>query len=271
MSDHSDLIAELRALADCDSRAGEPLGKCMRRAADKIERLAEHVDYIEAQWLAKDAALSSQSLSLSEAREEIERLKGLVAGIRECPQEPVDVSAWRKAMEGVTPGDWSANGRFISAIGGVDTCEGAVYATIITCDHTYQSDGEGRHWSTTGSAERNAAWIVKCSPPAVAKLLDAYEAARSRAAEWAGSFGSKCGDHQAALRRTEDEREACAQLVENQMPASQDMTSTFICEALERAAAAIRARSVLENSKAPLADATNDPADPSSLRKGAEL
>lgn len=77
MSDHSDLIAELRALADCDSRAGEPLGKCMRRAADKIERLAEHVDYIEAQWLAKDAALSSQSLSLSEAREEIERLKKL--------------------------------------------------------------------------------------------------------------------------------------------------------------------------------------------------
>lgn len=47
MTDHSDLIAELRALADCDSRAGEPLGKCMRRAA---------------------SALSSQSLSLSEAR-----------------------------------------------------------------------------------------------------------------------------------------------------------------------------------------------------------
>ena len=40
-------------------------------------------------------SLSSQSLSLSEARAEndrkdakIERLKGLVAGIRECPQEP---------------------------------------------------------------------------------------------------------------------------------------------------------------------------------------
>ena len=49
ITDHSDLIAELRALADCDSRAGEPLGKCMRRAADKIERLAEHVDYIERQ------------------------------------------------------------------------------------------------------------------------------------------------------------------------------------------------------------------------------
>lgn len=45
--------------------------------------------------LCDASALSSQSLSLSEAREEndrkdaeIERLKGLVAGIRECPQEP---------------------------------------------------------------------------------------------------------------------------------------------------------------------------------------
>ena len=38
--------------------------------------------------IAAASALSSQSLSLSEAREEIERLKGLVAGIRECPQEP---------------------------------------------------------------------------------------------------------------------------------------------------------------------------------------
>lgn len=31
------LIQELRSLADCDARAGEPLGKCMRVAADYIE------------------------------------------------------------------------------------------------------------------------------------------------------------------------------------------------------------------------------------------
>ncbi len=30
----AELISELRSLADCDARAGEPLGKCMRRAAD---------------------------------------------------------------------------------------------------------------------------------------------------------------------------------------------------------------------------------------------
>ena len=34
------LVAELLRLADCDSRAGEPLGKCMREAADLIEQQA---------------------------------------------------------------------------------------------------------------------------------------------------------------------------------------------------------------------------------------
>ena len=33
------LVEELRELADCDARAGEPLGKCMRRAADRLEAL----------------------------------------------------------------------------------------------------------------------------------------------------------------------------------------------------------------------------------------
>lgn len=70
------LVAELRALADCDSRAGEPLGKCMRKAADKIERLSEHADYIEAQWLAKAGALSAKDRELAEAHGQIETLTG---------------------------------------------------------------------------------------------------------------------------------------------------------------------------------------------------
>lgn len=36
------------------------------------------------------------------------------------------------------------------------------------------------------------------------------------------------------------ERERCAVIVEDEMPATQDMESTLICEALERAAARIR-------------------------------
>jgi hypothetical protein len=40
---------DLRALADCDARAGEPLGKALRWAADEIERLrAAQDDY---SWL----------------------------------------------------------------------------------------------------------------------------------------------------------------------------------------------------------------------------
>ncbi len=39
-----DLVERLRGLADCDARAGEPLGKCMREAADEIERLRRRLD-----------------------------------------------------------------------------------------------------------------------------------------------------------------------------------------------------------------------------------
>jgi hypothetical protein len=42
MSD--DLVTRLRDLADCDGRAGEPLGRCMREAAVRIEALEAEVD-----------------------------------------------------------------------------------------------------------------------------------------------------------------------------------------------------------------------------------
>ncbi|MFA6204503.1 MAG: hypothetical protein WC710_15095 [Gallionella sp.] len=41
------LVARLRSLADCDARVGEPLGKCMREAADEIERLRVGYDRYE--------------------------------------------------------------------------------------------------------------------------------------------------------------------------------------------------------------------------------
>ncbi len=58
MTDHSDLIEQIQAAAEI--------------TGDELLQAAA-------------SALSSQYLSLSEAREEIERLKGLVAGIRETP------------------------------------------------------------------------------------------------------------------------------------------------------------------------------------------
>lgn len=39
----ADLINRLLSLANSDSRAGEPLGKCMREAALEIERLQKEV------------------------------------------------------------------------------------------------------------------------------------------------------------------------------------------------------------------------------------
>lgn len=70
MRDHSDLIERLQDRA-ASYRLGGPSSEHTALLLDQAA-----------------SALSSQSLSLSEEREEIERLKGLVAGIRECPQEP---------------------------------------------------------------------------------------------------------------------------------------------------------------------------------------
>jgi hypothetical protein len=120
------------------------------------------------------------------------------------------VAEWRAAMEGVTPGPWSASGRFVSAIGGVDTCAGAVHGTIIACEETWQSDGEGREWSTSGSADRNAAWVARCTPDNIAALLTVIEQTRERAAQWAGDFGRKCYEvesQRATIERVERERD----------------------------------------------------------------
>lgn len=84
--DIAGLVEELRSLADCDARSGEPLGRCMRRAADVIERGHEHTEYIEAQWLAKDAALKSATRQRDEALTALkaseEREAALLAALR---------------------------------------------------------------------------------------------------------------------------------------------------------------------------------------------
>lgn len=55
------VVAELRALADCDTRSGEPLGKCMRQAADLIADQAARIaaqddELIGERWHADEAA-----------------------------------------------------------------------------------------------------------------------------------------------------------------------------------------------------------------------
>jgi hypothetical protein len=38
-----DIVDRLMSLAECDARAGEPLGKCMRDAAEEITRLRKEL------------------------------------------------------------------------------------------------------------------------------------------------------------------------------------------------------------------------------------
>lgn len=52
----SDLLARLVSLADCDGRAGEPLGKAMREAAAEIVRLMKERDAVRATALGEAVA-----------------------------------------------------------------------------------------------------------------------------------------------------------------------------------------------------------------------
>lgn len=87
MTDHSDLIAELRAMPS----------KFSLELNDRYSISMRHANELTTACRSAAAALTSQSLSLSEARAEndrkdaeIERLKGLVAGIREAPARTID-------------------------------------------------------------------------------------------------------------------------------------------------------------------------------------
>jgi hypothetical protein len=91
MRDHSNLIAELGVWA-ADMRP-HPASVLMNRAADALFSQTSLIAEIESRsdsYVEENGILAEL---LSEAREEIERLKGLVAGIRECPQELAKVEA----------------------------------------------------------------------------------------------------------------------------------------------------------------------------------
>lgn len=86
MTDHSDLI--------------ERIAGYLATGGLFNPELANH-DAVRDLLIESRDAFSSQSLSLSEEREEIERLKGLVAGIREIPQEPSGVDDLRADLIGL--------------------------------------------------------------------------------------------------------------------------------------------------------------------------
>lgn len=53
-----DLIKRLATLADCDARAGEPLGKCMREAAAALAEAQAEIARLEAELSAVWATLA---------------------------------------------------------------------------------------------------------------------------------------------------------------------------------------------------------------------
>lgn len=62
-----------------------------------------------------------------------------------------------------TPGPWriGLSPHCVMAQGSVDTVSGAVWGTIVRCEHVLSADDvEGRHWSAPGSAKANARLIA---------------------------------------------------------------------------------------------------------------
>ena len=63
MSD--DLVKRLLSLADCDARSGEPLGKCMREAADRIKQLQARLFRLSGMCYDLNAQLDEANKKLS--------------------------------------------------------------------------------------------------------------------------------------------------------------------------------------------------------------
>jgi hypothetical protein len=64
--------SELRRLADCDARAGEPLGKALRQAADELDRLKAHSEAWVQEFIDHACQMERQR---DEARAELDHYK----------------------------------------------------------------------------------------------------------------------------------------------------------------------------------------------------
>jgi hypothetical protein len=169
------------------------------------------------------------------------------------------LSEWRKAMDGVTPGPWNPS-RF-----GMQVLTGDSWATVCTFhdknggdgkwnDHRLASWEDGRGASLETS---NADWVARCSPSGISALLDALsEATRQR------------DEALAALKGAREALEPFSEVAETEEEVGRDdpdddrilIVQTHGCQLAELTVEHFRrAKSVLENSKAPIADATNNP------------
>lgn len=76
----------------------------------------------------------------------------------------VDLATLDALFAAATPGEWKPRTMYslsvVDAPGGTDTYFGTVWGSIVTCEETEQTDGEGRTWSAGGTAKANAALIA---------------------------------------------------------------------------------------------------------------
>jgi arginine deiminase len=89
----SDLLARLVSLADCDGRAGEPLGKAMREAAAEIVRLNKHIAIMHDVADQRDQIILERIEQYKDAlehakiwRERAERAEALLNGEQNKPE-----------------------------------------------------------------------------------------------------------------------------------------------------------------------------------------
>lgn len=92
------------------------------------------------------------------------------------------VAEWRKAMEGVTPGDWV---RQTEVEWEDDREQPEVYicSDATVCDYTVVATMGRAESIPADRKQADAAWIARCSPAGVSALLDALEAMGRELAE----------------------------------------------------------------------------------------
>lgn len=94
------------------------------------------------------------------------------------------LAEWRKAMKGVTPGDWRKCGGMTPAYSAIYSDGG--YIVFGMADKNVHTEGKSRlpiKAPNMDTQQRNAAWIARCSPAGVSELIDSLEAMGRELAE----------------------------------------------------------------------------------------
>lgn len=102
MTDYTDLKARLNRLADCDSRAGEPLGKCMREAAAAIDALEADIARLQTAHVQMQRAYDDLAAENARLREELSLIAVMGYGANAAEHEAIARLAVQRARAALT-------------------------------------------------------------------------------------------------------------------------------------------------------------------------